>query len=109
MFAQLALLVAGALLASFMAGLNHGLAAAFGASLAMMNTFLSKRSIRRASELAYTKPDASMLPVYSGFVQRLVLFACGFFIGVSILALLPLPLLLGFILSQFGYLACSMK
>jgi len=47
-----------------------------------------------------------MLPVFSGLVQRLAVFAVGFAAGVLLWGLLPLPMLAGFALTQFGYLAC---
>ena len=106
MLAQLGLLFVSALVSSLVFSLNHGLASAFGASLAMFNTILARRSIVKASELAYTQPDVVMLPVFSGLVQRLIVFAAGFAGGVLLWGLLPLPILAGFALTQFGYLAC---
>ncbi len=106
MLAQLGLLLVSALVLSLVFSLNHGLASAFGASLAMFNTILARRSIVKASELAYTQPDVVMLPVFSGLVQRLIVFAAGFAGGVLLWGLLPLPILAGFALTQFGYLAC---
>jgi hypothetical protein len=47
-----------------------------------------------------------MLPVFSGLVQRLIVFVAGFSAGVLFWGLLPLPLLAGYALTQFGYLAC---
>jgi hypothetical protein len=104
--AQLGLLMAGALVAGLVFSLDHALAAAFGSGLAIFNTILARRSVQRASELAYTQPDVVMLPVFSGLVQRLLVFAAGFAGGVLLLSLLPLPLLAGFALAQAGYLAC---
>ena len=106
MLAQAGLLFVSALVLSLVFSLNHGLASAFGASLAMFNTMIARRSIVRASELAYTQPDVVMLPVFSGLVQRLLVFAAGFAVGALVWGLLPLPMLAGFALTQFGYLAC---
>jgi hypothetical protein len=106
MLAQAGLLLVSALVLSLAFSWNHGLASAFGAGLAMFNTILARRSIVKASKLAYTQPDVVMLPVFSGLVQRLLVFAVGFAVGVSLWSLLPLPLLAGFALTQFGYLAC---
>jgi hypothetical protein len=50
-----------------------------------------------------------MLPVFSGLVQRLIVFAAGFTGGVLLWGLLPLPILIGFALAQLGYLACKMS
>jgi len=104
--AQLGLLFAGALVTALIFSINHGFAFAFGAGLAMFNTILARRSVQRASELAYTQPDVVMLPVFSGLVQRLIVFSAGFAAGVLWWGLLPLPILAGFALTQSGYLAC---
>ena len=73
--AQLGLLLAGALVASLIFSLDHALATAFGSGLAVFNTILARRSVQRASELAYTQPDVVMVPVFSGLVQRLLVMA----------------------------------
>ena len=106
MQAQAGLLIAGSLILALIFGLDHGLATAFGAGLAILNTIIALRSVQRASELAYSQPDVGMLPVFSGLVQRLIVFAAGFSAGVLLLGLLPIPLLAGFALAQAGYLAC---
>lgn len=107
--AQSGWLITGTLLASLVFSLDHGLATALGAALAIFNTILSRRSILRASELAYTQPEVGMLPVFSGLAQRLIVFAAGFAGGVLLWGLLPLPILIGFALAQLGYLACKMS
>lgn len=107
--AQSGLLIVSAVLAGLFYGLQEGVSIAFGAGLAMFNTILARRSILRSSELAYRQPDASMLPVFSGLIQRLIVFAGGFSAGVMILSLQPLPIIIGFALAQFGYLACKMR
>ncbi len=107
--AQLSLLFAGVLIAGLLYSREVAYAFALGAGLAMFNTILARRSIQRSSELAYKQPDASMLPVFSGLIQRLILFAAGFSGGVVILNLLPLPILIGFAITQIGYLACKMR
>jgi len=109
MLAQLGLMCAVFLVAAVVFSVNHGVATAFGASLAMVNTIFSRRSIKKASELAYTQPDLGMLPVFSGLLQRMTVFAAGFSGGVLLFGLLPLPILAGFALAQLGYLACRMS
>jgi hypothetical protein len=106
MQAQVAILLVSAAMAGLVFSLNHGLSAAFGASLAIFNTILARRSIQRASALAYTQPEVVMLPVFSGLLQRLTVFAAGFAAGVLLWGLLPLSILAGFALTQLGYLAC---
>jgi len=107
--AQAVLLFAGALIAAVVFGRIEAYAFMVGAVLSMLNTLLARRSIRRSSELAYRQPDASMLPVFSGLLQRLILFAAGFSGGVLMLGLPPLLILAGFAITQIGYLACKMR
>ena len=107
--AQAGLLIVSAIFTGLFYGLYEGISIVFGAGLAMFNTILARRSILRSSELAYRQPDASMLPVFSGLIQRLIVFAGGFSAGVIILSLSPLPIVIGFALAQFGYLACRMR
>jgi hypothetical protein len=104
--AQTGLMLAGSLFAGVVMSWHHGAALAFGASLAIFNTILSRRSILRASDLAYTQPEVGMLPIFSGLIQRLLVFAGGFVSGILLWGLLPLPLMIGFALAQAGYLAC---
>ena len=107
--AQVGVLIASAGFSGLFYGLDAGASIAFGAALAMFNTILARRSILRSSELAYRQPDASMLPVFSGLIQRLIVFAGGFSTGVIVLSLQPLSIVIGFALAQFGYLACKMR
>ena len=106
---QLGLLLVTFLVASLGFSTGHGLAAALGGGLAILNTVLARRSIIRASKLAYTQPDVGMLPVFSGLLQRIFVFAAGFAGGVLLLGLPPLPVIAGFVLVQLGYLACKMS
>jgi len=109
MRAQLSLAIVLLVVALLFYGRVTGASVLLGAVLAIANTLLSRRSIQRASVLAYKRPDASMLPVFSGLIQRLMMFAAGFSGGVLILNLSPLPILIGFALTQTGYLACKMR
>ena len=106
---QLGLLLVTFAVASLAFGVGHGLATALGGGLAILNTVLARRSIIRASKLAYTRPDVGMLPVFSGLLQRIFVFAAGFVGGVLLLGLPPLPVIAGFVLAQLGYLACKMS
>ena len=84
------------------------LSSLLGSVLALSNTWITQRSIQKSSELAYASPDMSMLPVFSGLIQRLVLFSAGMLVGILVFHLLPLYILTGFIVLQLGYLACKM-
>ena len=109
LIAQLAILMLSTMTAALFYSLAHAMAVALGVSLAVINTLLARRSIERASELAYRQPDLSMVPVFTGLVQRLFVFAAGFASAVIVLKLLPLPILIGFAVAQIAYLACKMR
>ena len=104
--AGLALMVVVVLLLSV--SLRAALSSSLGVALAMVNTWVTRRSIQKSSALAYAQPELSMAPVFTGLVQRLALFAGGMLAGITILHLLPLYILIGFIILQLGYLACRM-
>ena len=81
----------------------------FGTLIAIVNTALSKRGVRKSSEIAYQSPGASMAPIVVSWLQRLVLFCVSIVAGLKLFALLPIGFVGGFALSQLGYLACEMK
>ena len=107
--AQLLLAVSCAVIVMLWFSLEHGYSILFGATLALANTLISKRSMQKAGEIAYKQPDLSMLPVYFGLMQRLIVFSAGFAVGVVGLGLMPLPVIAGFAVLQLGYLACKMR
>ncbi len=85
------------------------LSVVFGALVAFANTYLSKRSVQKSSELAYHQDSLGMTPLVFGWLQRLFLFCAAIIIGVKSLALLPLGIVVGFAITQLGYLACKMQ
>lgn len=106
---QLGLLLLASIAAALVFGLADGVAAALGGGLAILNTVLSRRSIIRASKLAYTQPDVGMFPVFSGLLLRIFVFAAGFAGSVLVLGMAPLLVIAGYVLVQLGYLACKMS
>ncbi len=104
--AQLGLAVLVIVLSAVFSGIFAAMSCGFGSLLALVNTWVARRSVRKSSDLAYASPELGMLPLFSGLIQRLLLFALGVVFGVTVLHLLPLYLLIGFIVLQVGYLAC---
>ncbi len=72
----------------------------YGAVIAIINTLLMKWHLHRAAYSARADAEKNLSKAYRCVVERwltsLVLFAIGF----AVLALLPLPLLIGFVLTQ---------
>ena len=106
---QLGLLLLAFIVASLLFDVARGLATVIGGGLAILNTVLARRSIIRASKLAYTQPDVGMLPVFSGLLSRIFVFAAGFAGGVLVLGMAPLAVIAGYAFVQLGYLACKMS
>ena len=72
----------------------------YGAVIALTNTLLMKWHLHRAAYSARADAEKNLSKAYRCVVERwltsLVLFAIGF----AVLALSPLPLLIGFVLTQ---------
>ncbi len=75
-------------------------ALSYGAVIAITNTLLMKWHLHRAAYSARADAEKNLSKAYRCVVERwlssLVLFAIGF----AVLALSPLPLLIGFVLTQ---------
>lgn len=99
-----AALVAGALTWSEPASAWAG---AFGSGLGILGTIVSARSVRRASRGGSTGPVHSLVPVYVGEFQKLLIIGVGVAVGLAALDLRALFLLTGLILAQFGYVVAS--
>lgn len=83
------------------------LAAAFGSALGILGTILSARGVRRASG-GQASESPTMVPIYLGALQKLLIVAAGVAFGLVVLELRPIYLLGGLILSQIGYMAASL-
>lgn len=82
----------------FAGGLRPGIAAFYGGLAAMVLAWLLKR---RVSSVA--QAGRGMLPLYLGVVQRFLLVLALFALALGVLKLDPLASIVGFGLSQFGY------
>ena len=97
-------LVTGALIWS---QVPSALAAAYGAALGILGTVLSARSVVRASSRAGSASAPSVLPLYLGEIQKLLIVGAGVGFGLVIMDLGAVFLLLGLALSQIGYVVAS--
>ncbi len=85
----------------------QGLAALYGALSSIVLVYLLSRCVTRASEVALHDPKKSMVTLYLGAVQRFVLLAVLFAIGLAVLKLDPLACLIGFGLAQLTYVVAA--
>lgn len=93
---------AGVLVVIFLAvffwqGLAIAIAAVYGGLIAVSNTVLMRWHLMQAAKTAGADAGLNLRKAYSCVAQRWVLTFALFTIGFAVLALRPLPLLIGFI------------
>ena len=100
-------IVAGILAATGF-GIAQGMWAAqsglFGAFISVFAAVMLRRGVQRASQIAGQDPKTAMLTLYMGAVVRFVLVLILFGVGLAGLKLAPLPVIVGFGLTQLAYL-----
>lgn len=82
-------------------GVHLGVAALYGGSASFLLTLLRKRDISRVEGLS---PGKSMLRLYLGAAQRFLWVLALFAVALALLKLDPLVCIIGFGLSQLGYM-----
>ncbi len=80
------------------------LAAAYGGGTALVNTMLLSSRLNRAGAMAKEDPDAGVLTLYLGVVQRFIFVLIMFGFGMGAIHLLPPPLLGTFAVAQLAYM-----
>jgi len=80
-------------------GQESALAAAYGGGIVLLNSLLLARRVRRAGELEGSSVVASM---YTGAVQRFIIAAAAFGLGMGVLRLQPVPMIVAFAAAQFA-------
>ncbi len=94
---QAGLLVVIFLAVFFWQGLAIAIAAVYGGLIAVSNTVLMRWHLVQAAKTAGADAGLNLRKAYSCVAQRWVLTFALFTIGFAVLALRPLPLLIGFI------------
>lgn len=101
-------IVVGALVAAgfgVAGGVWDAQAALYGAFVSLFAAVMLRRGVQRASQIAGQDPKAAMLTLYMGAVVRFVLVLILFGVGLAGLKFSPLPVIVGFGLTQLAYLA----
>jgi len=78
------------------------LAVAYGGSLAIGSTLLSRRSVIRAARAAVQAPQLGLVPVYLGLVNKFLIVGGGLALGLIVLGLSPLYVVAGYLVSQLA-------
>ncbi|NKC11295.1 MAG: hypothetical protein GKR94_03525 [Gammaproteobacteria bacterium] len=80
----------------FASGSAAALAAAFGGVIALANAWVMSRAVVRAAVAARHRPGSETMILYIVAVQRFILVAVFFALGIGLLQLMPGQLLIGF-------------
>lgn len=81
-------------------GFFEALAAVYGGCIAMFSTWMLMKRVRLATEVAKDISGREVGILYVGAIQRFVLVLLLFIVGMAVLKLAPVPLLVGFVVSQ---------
>ena len=81
----------------------QALSALYGVFVTIAISTLLSRGVQRAERAAIENPKASMGILYFGAVQRFVMAAVLFIIGLGLIEFEPLPVVVGFGVTQFAY------
>lgn len=101
---QLIITLAGAFIAWKYWGEVAVLPAFFGGAIALANTIMLSKRVKKAGELAKDHPQLSVNTLFVGMAQRIVFVLVALGVGLGALKLLPLPLLGVFMASQLAYI-----
>lgn len=105
--AQAGLALMAALIFGGLAGIGAGLAALYGALVALaVSAVLVRRERQSMQHPEWDQHRLLKLFIRAG-VERLVLLVGLLVVGLGVLNLAPLPLLLGLLLAQLGWLAAA--
>lgn len=107
---QVLLVVLAAVIVLFWRGhWSAVMAAGYGGAIALGNTLLSARRVRRANAKAAKSAVLGTVTLYAGMVERFIFTLVAFGLGMGKLGLYPPALLLAFAFAQLGYLAAGFR
>ena len=90
-------------------GYWQALSAFYGLFVTVAISTLLSRGVQRAERAAIENPKSSMGILYFGAVQRFVMAAFLFIIGLGLIKFAPLPVVVGFGITQFAYILNFVK
>jgi len=79
------------------------ISAFYGGLVSVASTTMLSRGVNRASVAAEKSAQTSQMILYLGAVVRFVLVLALFGIGLGVLELAPLPLIIGFVITQLVF------
>jgi len=80
------------------------LAALYGASITMLNSWMMHWRLKRATQSATGNSIQSQFHLFIGFIERIAFAVALILIGIKWLQLMPVPLVAAFGVTQLGFL-----
>ena len=101
---QVVILVVVSLFFLWLQGNSAAMASLFGCFIAIANTLLQRWHLIKAATQAKSDASLNLRKAYRCIAERWLLTIILFAVGFGVLALLPLPLMTGFIVTQLALL-----
>ena len=101
---QVVILVVVSLFFLWLQGNSAAMASFFGGFIAIANTLLQRWHLIKAATQAKSDASLNLRKAYRCIAERWLLTIILFAVGFGVLALLPLPLMTGFIVTQLALL-----
>jgi len=84
-------------------GLMPAISALYGGLISVSTSWLLRRGVLKANEIAQQDPKSGMVALYVGAVQRFILVAVLLGVGLGLLGIDALAAIIGFGLAQVAY------
>ncbi len=106
---QVALVILGMLLFYFLMEQETVIASLYGGVVAVTHTVLLSKRLISAGDMANDNPEAGILNLYLGVIQRFIFMLVMFGVGIGILKLNPPAMIGTFALAQVAYMIYGTK
>lgn len=106
---QLVIVLLGVVVSVQYFGQDAMLPALYGGAVALANTMLLSERIKKFDELAKTSPQAGVMTLMLGVLQRFIFVLVALGVGLGALKLMPLPLLGTFMAAQLAFVITSAR
>jgi len=89
--------------------IRQSISIAYGGGLTVLASLVLAWRISRATKLSSGQEDKAKMLLYLGAIERLIIAVAGFALGVLKLELAILPMVVGFIAGQLGFLVGGIR
>ena len=109
LMAQALLVVVTTSIFAVVNGQSDALAALYGGAITLVGSWWLSRRVRRAGDLAKDNPNAGVIALYGGAIERFVYVTAAFAIGLGALKLSVFPLMTAFVVAYLGFLVAAIN